>query len=188
MRYFLNMLIKWRTVWMLQNIFKYADFDPNLCTNRPTDMFSGIVQHLHENAISLDSTLQVLEVCHARYHGCESQPLVATRNHAWPVETSQLRVAISTHQTWLRVATTPAKSQSPVTSRNQNVTDRDRSYESQPRLRVATTLVSTGLFYVIGPWLFVLLFWASTVGPPIDWTSFWSATVCTYVTVCSSAC
>ncbi|KAJ0566190.1 hypothetical protein HanIR_Chr06g0271001 [Helianthus annuus] len=32
-----------------------------------------------------------------------------------------------------------------------NVTDRDRSCESQPRLRVATTLVSTGLFYVIGP-------------------------------------
>ena len=46
---------------MLQNIFKYADFDPNWCTNRPRNMFSGIVQHLHEIAIPLGRTLQVLE-------------------------------------------------------------------------------------------------------------------------------
>ena len=44
----------------------------------------GIVHNSHENEILLASTvLQVLEtVLCARNHGCESQPLVATRNHS----------------------------------------------------------------------------------------------------------
>ena len=61
----------------------------------------GIVHNSHENEILLASTvLQVLEtVSCARNHGCESQPLVATRNHSricrdLPVASRNQRVSI----------------------------------------------------------------------------------------------
>ena len=123
-------------------------------------MFSGDSTLLHENAILLVSTLQVLEdLLHVI--------TVASRN-LWLrlettsslVEISRLRVAINAYRIRLRVVTTAAKSEPLVASRNlwlrlvtktwwteTSVASRNLGCESQPPLS------RLGYFVVIGLWL-----------------------------------
>ena len=109
---------KWRTPWRLLKYFKYALFDLFCAHFRQENMFSGHSTLLHENAILLVSTLQVLEVLLHVITVASRNLWLRLETTSSLVEISRLRVAINAYWIRLRVVTIAAKSEPLVASRN----------------------------------------------------------------------